>query len=69
MDAPSGSQAKRNWGKRGDAGSGLYFVGFIGAAVFYIQQAEGFWPSVLGFLKACVWPAMLVYRSLETLYR
>jgi hypothetical protein len=47
--------------------SALYFIGFIGAAVYYIQHATGFGDGVLGFLKACVWPAMLVYKSLEYL--
>ncbi len=43
---------------------GAYFLGFIGAAVYYIQQATGFWAGVLGILKAVVWPAFLVYKLL-----
>jgi hypothetical protein len=50
-------------------GSMVYFVGFIGAAVYYIGHASGFWLGVLGFLKACVWPAMLVYHALLVLYK
>ena len=46
-------------------GGGIYFLGFIGAAVYYIQQANGFWMGVLGFLKALVWPAFLVYKLLH----
>lgn len=49
-------------------GGGFYFLGFIGAAVFYIGQATTFGMGVLGFLKALVWPALLVYRALEALY-
>lgn len=41
---------------------GIYGLAFIGAAVYFIQQADGFWLGVLGFLKAIVWPAMLIYR-------
>ncbi len=41
---------------------GLYFLGFIGAVVYYIQQATGFWQGVLGVLKALVWPAFLVHK-------
>jgi hypothetical protein len=48
-------------------GGGIYFLGFIGAAVYYIQQASGFWMGVLGFLKAIVWPAFLVYELLKFL--
>jgi len=42
----------------------VYGLGFIGAAVYYISQATGFWMGVIGFLKAIVWPAFLVYELL-----
>jgi len=45
----------------------VYGLGFIGAAVYYISQATGFWNGVLGFLKAIVWPAYLVYDLLKFL--
>ncbi|MBN1157143.1 hypothetical protein JXA85_05970 [Candidatus Woesearchaeota archaeon] len=45
----------------------LYFFGFIGAAVYYISTATGFWMGILGFLKAIVWPAFLVYGALRLL--
>ncbi|MEA2015485.1 MAG: hypothetical protein U9O59_02010 [Actinomycetota bacterium] len=52
-------------------GSGIagvaYFMAFIGAAVYFIQGAGTFWLGVLGFLKALVWPAFLIYRLLEFL--
>jgi hypothetical protein len=48
----------------GIMGGSVYGVGFIGAAVYYLQHADSFWMGVLGILKACVWPAMLVYRLL-----
>ena len=51
--------------KRGGASSGVYGLGFIGAAVFYIKAATGFWAGVGGFLKAVVWPAFLVYELLK----
>jgi hypothetical protein len=47
--------------------SAVYFVGFIGAAIYFIQHVTGFWPGVLGFLKACVWPAFAVYHLLDFL--
>jgi len=43
---------------------GVYFLGFIGAAVYYLQQSTGFWNGVLALLKAMVWPAFLVYKLL-----
>ena len=45
----------------------IYGLGFIGAAVYYISHATGFWVGVVGFLKALVWPAFLVYEALSAL--
>ena len=53
---------------QGSAPSGaVYGLGFIGAAVFYIFHATTFWIGLLGFLKALVWPAFLVYGVLNKL--
>jgi hypothetical protein len=41
-------------------GGGVYFFGFLGALIYYLQQGEGF----LGFLKAIVWPVFLVMKIL-----
>jgi len=46
----------------------LYCLGVIGAAVYYIRVAASFWPGVVGFLKALVWPAFLVYDALKFLH-
>jgi hypothetical protein len=58
--------------KASDAGNGtagaLYFVGFIGALVYWWQAAIGFGAVVTGFLKALVWPAYIVYKLLESFY-
>ena len=48
-------------------GSAVYGLGFMGAAVYFISQAETFWVGVLGFSKALVWPAFLIYRAFEVL--
>jgi hypothetical protein len=48
-------------------GGAVYGLGFIGAAIYYISNATGFWMGVLGFLKALVWPAFLIYESLKAL--
>ena len=47
--------------------SAVYGLGLIGAAVFYISHATTFLEGVIGFLKALVWPAFLVFHSLEAL--
>lgn len=47
------------------SGGGLYFFGMIGALVYYIQVADGFWGVVLAFLKAFVWLGFFVYDVLK----
>ena len=47
--------------------SAIYGLGFIGAAVYYIGAATSFWMGVLGFLKAMVWPAFLIFEALKAL--
>ena len=42
-------------------------MGFIGAAIYYISTAHGFWMGVLGFLKAIIWPVFMVYDALKYL--
>lgn len=49
-------------------GGALYFVGFIGALVYWMQAAVGFGAVVTGFLKALVWPAYIIYKLLESFY-
>lgn len=47
--------------------SAIYGMGLVGAAIYFIQHATGFWIGVLGFLKAIVWPVFLVYHLLDFL--
>ena len=42
-----------------------YGLGFLGAVIYYISTATGFWNGVLGFLKAIIWPVFLVYELLK----
>jgi hypothetical protein len=45
----------------------VYGLGLIGAAIYFISTAAGFWIGVLGFLKAIVWPVFLVYEAFKHL--
>ena len=59
-----GCCGKKKWRKAHTCGSGgLYCLGFIGAAIYYIQGAPTFWAGVIGVLKAAVWPAFLAYQA------
>jgi hypothetical protein len=42
-----------------------YFLGFIGAVVYYVSTATSFLGGVLGIGKALVWPVFLVYEVLK----
>jgi len=55
--------------KTKDSGCGgcAYFLGFIGAAVYYISTAPSFWVGVWGVIKAAIWPAFLVFEILKYL--
>ena len=48
-------------------GGGAYFLGFLGAVIYYISTAATFGIGVLGVLKAIVWPAILVYEVFKFL--
>jgi len=49
------------------ASNAVYGLGLIGAAIYFISGATGFWMGVLGFLKAIVWPVFLVLEAFKTL--
>lgn len=49
------------------SGGAVYGLGLIGAAIYFIAKASGFWSVVVAILKALVWPAILVYEALRAL--
>lgn len=49
--------------QRGSSCGAIYGLGFIGAAIYFIMHASNFTEGVIGFLKALVWPAFLVYEA------
>lgn len=70
-DSPKGNVRFRNKTiiKKGGGSGGLWFLGFIGALVYYLHVHSGtFWLVILAVLKAAVWPAFLVYHLLLFLH-
>ncbi|MFA6945768.1 MAG: hypothetical protein WC220_07660 [Pedobacter sp.] len=53
--------------KNASSESAIYGLGFLGALFYFIQHASSFWMGTLGFIKALIWPAVLVYKLLEFL--
>ncbi|MFA5603079.1 MAG: hypothetical protein WDA21_05085 [Bacilli bacterium] len=61
---------KKAHNSRCGVGNGsIYGLGFIGAVIFFISNATSFWDGVLGFLKAIVWPAFMVYELFNYLLK
>jgi hypothetical protein len=51
----------------GAGGGAVYGLGLIGALVYYIQSATGFWDGVWGVVQALFWPGFLIYGLLDWL--
>jgi hypothetical protein len=75
-DADAGTEDRMPWRKtrrsrqEGAAAGGgaVYGIGMIGALVYFLQSAVTGWDYVLALPKAIVWPALLVYKLLKSLY-
>ncbi len=67
VNSPRHDYPRRKVIYTGAASAPVYGLGLIGALVYYLQHATTFLAVVLGFFKAIVWPAMLVYKLLEFL--
>lgn len=61
------NKCKNNHHGSAAGGGAVYGLGMIGAAIYFISHAVGFGMGVLGFLKALVWPAFLVYYAFKAL--
>ena len=46
----------------------LSLLAFVGALVYFLTTASGFWGVVLAFLEAIVWPAVVVFHVLLVLH-
>jgi hypothetical protein len=51
----------------GGGGGMVYGLGFIGALIYFLQNATSFTDGFLGVFKAIAWPGFLVYELLEFL--
>lgn len=67
INSPTSNRRESTGAAGAGVSGGAYGLAFIGALVYYIQHAATFWAGVLGFLKALIWPAILVYKLLELL--
>jgi hypothetical protein len=63
----SKSKTTNNFNVATGSAGGFYFIGFIGAAIYFVSTAVDFWDGALGLLQAALWPGFLVYEALSTL--
>jgi hypothetical protein len=45
----------------------VMFVAFVGALVYFLQQAHNFGETLLAFVQALVWPGIVIYHALQLL--
>ncbi len=45
----------------------VMFVAFMGALVYFAQNAHNFGDLIVAFAKALVWPGFIVYHVLQNL--
>jgi hypothetical protein len=67
MNDRDSSVRRSSGGAAAGASGGLYGLGLVGAAVYFIGHAASFGAGILGFLKALVWPAFVVWKLMEHL--
>jgi hypothetical protein len=48
--------------KRGGPPVLAFMATYVGALIYFIDKANGFWEVVLAFLQAAVWPAYLINK-------
>jgi hypothetical protein len=65
MNDHKAAQIKR----RGYAGpwGWILFTAYVGAAIYFWQQAGSFWGRLLSLLQAAVWPAYVLHAVLKLL--
>lgn len=51
----------------GGATGFVFFVAWIGALVYFVQQSEGFWGFIVAIVQSIFWPAFIVYEVLKLL--
>lgn len=63
---PSKMRRGKPAGNAGPTGY-IFFMGWVGAVIYFVGQVDGFWPIILAVLKSFVWPAYVLYHVLGLL--
>ena len=63
--AESASTRTQRAAVRSGGAGGIWFLGFLGALVYYLHTHSGtFWLVLVAFVKSVLWPAFVVYHVL-----
>ena len=62
-----GEKSKKSKVCRTGSGGGFWFVGFIGALVYFWQYVDSFGTGVFAVIKAAFWPAFLILHLFKFL--
>ncbi|HSX41160.1 MAG TPA: hypothetical protein VLF21_00785 [Candidatus Saccharimonadales bacterium] len=49
-------------------GGGFYFLVFIGASVYYLENAHSFGQGFIGLVKALFWPAVVAFQAFTLMH-
>ena len=65
MGCHSETMAEKGKASGARGAGGVWFLGFVGALVYYIHTHSGtIWLVLIAIMKSVVWPAFLVYHLL-----
>jgi len=53
---------------RAKPAAGIYLMTVVGAAVYFVQNTDGFWNIIWAILKSLVWPGFLVHQVFQLLH-
>lgn len=62
MDPKKWAKYKKMEGRGSSPAGPFYWLGFVGAVVYFVQQANGFGEVLVAVLKAIVWPGYFVWE-------
>ncbi len=69
MEEKQETRVSKEHHQGGGSSGTVYFLGLIGACVYYLKGVTTFKEGTIGFLKGLVWPAFLVYDLLMFLHK
>lgn len=64
-DLDCGDGKNKSKMKNGATSGWFWFTGFLGSIVYFWQYVDSFTTGAIAFVKACAWPAFLIYHLMK----